>query len=431
MRWLTFDFDSFYKVHMQKGRWLAGQLATALKRPYVHVLFGARQTGKSTLLRSLLGDAALWLDLSDPEQRSTYLARPGRFVEECRALPLRRAPQFVVVDEVQAVPAIFDGVQHLYDQDRRRFRFVLSGSSARKLRVTGANLLPGRAVFHRLHPLMLLERPSSERDPDVAVQRGQLLPITGKVTGGPQFPKTSLIDRLTSGELPGIALAAQRDRGSVLRSYAYVYLEEELRREGLIKDWPAFSRFLRLAALESGQIVNYAKLAKDAGVSAPTVKSHYQLLEDMFIGFYVPAFSGSARKHVLSTPRFYFFDLGVRHAAAQIATTHDSVLANPGPVFEQWVGIELQKRLAYAAKGSLSYLRTKAGAEVDFIVEQGKRLIPIEVKWTENPSRDDARHLMAFLTEQGARAPRGYVVCRCRRAMELAPGVVAVPWWQL
>ena len=91
---------------MQKGRWLAGHLAAALKRPYVHVLFGARQTGKSTLLRSLLGDAALWLDLSD-------LARPGRFVEECRALPRRRGPHFVVVDEVQAVPAIFDGVQHL------------------------------------------------------------------------------------------------------------------------------------------------------------------------------------------------------------------------------------------------------------------------------------------------------------------------------
>ena len=98
---------------MQKGRWLARRLAAALMRPYVHVLFGARQTGKSTLLRSLLGDAALWLDLSDPEQRSTYLARPGRFVEECRALPRRRGPHFVVVDEVQAVPAIFDGVQHL------------------------------------------------------------------------------------------------------------------------------------------------------------------------------------------------------------------------------------------------------------------------------------------------------------------------------
>src|SRR5712671_2493017 len=99
---------------MMKGRWLAGPLSAALRRPYVHVLFAARQTGKSTLLRSLLKNASLWLDLSDPAQRSDYLARPARFLEECRALPKARGPHLVVVDEVQAVPAIFDAVQHLY-----------------------------------------------------------------------------------------------------------------------------------------------------------------------------------------------------------------------------------------------------------------------------------------------------------------------------
>lgn len=414
---------------MQYGRWLTGPLSAALRRPYVHVLFGARQTGKSTLLRALLGERAhLWLDLSDPAQRSAYLARPERFVEECRALG-GRGTRTVVVDEVQAVPALFDAVQHLYDIDRKRFRFVLSGSSARKLRRTGANLLPGRAMYHHLHPLLLAERAAIE--PAAASRQPPIAPLRGSPSGGPPFPPTSLVDRLAWGELPGIALAPARDRGPLLHSYAYVYLEEELRREALIKDWPAFARFLRLAALESGTIVNHAKIAKDAAVSAPTVKSHYQLLEDMFVGFHVPAFSGSARKHVLSTPRFCFFDLGVRHAAAGLTTSRDTVLANPGPLLEQWVGIELHKRLAYAGRGRLCYFRTKAGAEVDYVIEMGARLIPIEVKWTENPSREDARHLITFLAEQGRRAPRGYIVCRCERPRQIAPNVVALPWWSV
>jgi predicted AAA+ superfamily ATPase len=413
---------------MTNGRWLAEPFGSALKRPYVHVLFGARQTGKSTLLRTLVSNAALWLDLSEPQQRSAYLAQPGRFVEECKALPRKRGPLLVVVDEVQTVPALFDAVQHLHDLDPKKFRFVLSGSSARKLRVAGANLLPGRAVFHHLHPLMSIERPAQESNGSVL---RTILPLPGELDGGPPFPAAALADRLAYGELPGIALAAARDRGAVLRAYAYVYLEEELRREALIKDWSTFARFLRLAALESGQIVNYAKVAKDAGVSAPTVKSHYQLLEDMFVGFHLPAFSGSTRKHVLSTPRFYLFDLGVRHAAAGLENNRDTVLAAPGPLLEQWVGIELRKRVLYAGKGRLSYFRTKAGAEIDFVLEQGKRLVPIEVKWTDNPSRDDARHVSAFLAEHGSRAPRGYVVCRTERPREIAPNVTAIPWWQL
>lgn len=412
---------------MSNGRWLAGTLGAALRRPHVHVLFGARQTGKSTLLRALLPEAALWVDLSDPAQRSAYLARPERLVQECRALPGSRAAGTVVIDEVQAVPALFDAVQHLYDQDKKRLRFVLSGSSARKLRVGSANLLPGRAVLHRLHPLVLCERaPSEAKSATMSV-----LPLRGEVSGGPPFPPADLIERLAYGELPGIALAPRPDRGALLRAYAYVYLEEELRREGLIKDWPAFARFLRLCALESGQLVNYAKIAKDAGVSAPTVKSHYQLLEDMFVGFHVPAFTGSARKAVLSTPRFLLFDLGVRHAAAELENNRDTVLANPGPLLEQWVGIELHKRLGYTGKGRLTYFRTKAGAEVDYVVEQGRTLTPIEVKWTDNPTASDARHLTAFLAEHREHAPRGYVVCRCERPRELAANVLAIPWWML
>jgi predicted AAA+ superfamily ATPase len=159
------------------------------------------------------------------------------------------------------------------------------------------------------------------------------------------------------------------------------------------------------------------------------VKSHYQLLEDMFVGVRVEAFSGSKRKQVLSTPRFLFFDPGVRHAAAELVPSHDTVLANPGPVLEQWVGVELWKRLQYLGRGRLTYLRTKGGAEIDFIVELGKRLVPIEVKWTDAPDLGDARHLLAFLDEQGARVRHGYIVCRCPRPLRLHDRITALPWW--
>ncbi len=178
-------------------------------------------------------------------------------------------------------------------------------------------------------------------------------------------------------------------------------------------------------------MLNYAKIAKEAGVSLPTVKSYYQLLEDVFIAFRIPAFSGSPRKSLLSTERCYFFDLGVRHAAAELPLESAAIRANPGPIFEQWVGIELWKRLQYLGEGTLSYLRTKAGAEVDFIVERRRRQVPVEVKWTEHPSLQDARHLLTFLGEHPRRAGHGYIICRCRHPLRLHDKVTALPWWEL
>jgi predicted AAA+ superfamily ATPase len=282
-----------------KRRWLEERLARQLARPYVHILVGARQTGKSTLLRKLVPDADLWIDLSDPAQRSRFLARPELLVEQCAALPRTRRARKVVVDEAQAVPAIFDAVQHLFDRDRRRFRFILSGSSARKLRRSGANLLPGRSMLHRLFPLVLAERPAAV--PEHGARSTPLLLLPAKPRP-PLFPTASLVERLACGDLPGIALAPRADREPLLKAYAYVYLEEELRREALIKDWPVFARFLRFAALESGRMINFARIARQAGTSLPTVKSYFQLLEDMFVGFRIDAWSGSTRKHVPSCP---------------------------------------------------------------------------------------------------------------------------------
>lgn len=408
------------------ARWYESVLRSRLRRPYVHLLFGARQTGKSTLLRQALPVDAVTIDLSSPGQRSRYVADPDRFVAECKAMPKRRSATFVFVDEAQNVPALFDAVQHLYDLDRRRWRFVLCGSSARRLRGAGTNLLPGRSMLHRLFPLTLAERP-----PDVAPATAASVVLGWKERPDNCFPATDLETRLAYGELPGIAVATERDRGEVLRTYAVVHLEEEIRREAMVKDWAAFLRFLHLAARGSGQIVNHAAISRDSGISQPTVKNHYQLLEDMFVGFHVPAWTGSPRKGILSTPRFLFFDVGVRHAAAGLQASRATVRADPGPIFEQWVGVELWKRLQYLADGSLHYLRSKDGAEVDFIVERRGKVTPIEVKWTERPTLADCRHLLTFLAEHDKRAPRGLVVCRCPRPMQLHERVLAVPWSSL
>lgn len=151
----------------------------------------------------------------------------------------------------------------------------------------------------------------------------------------------------------------------------------------------------------------------------------------MFIAFRLPAFSRSRRKNLLSTDRFIFFDLGVRHAAAELALNAATVLANPGPVFEQWVGIELWKRLKYLGTGRLHYLRAKGGAEVDFIIERENTLAPIEVKWTENPRMQEARHLLSFLDEHPQQARQGFIICRCRRPMRLHDKITVLPWFCL
>jgi len=412
-------------------RWTEAVWGKKFAAPFVHIVFGARQTGKSTLIQELLPAHATCIDLSIPRVRAQYLNRPDDLILLCRGLRRRQGGAWVFVDEAQSVPALFDAVQHLYDGDKQRWRFILCGSSARKLRQTGANLLPGRSFLHRLFPLTLAERPADETP--LEFDAPPPLPLDwpdGRRAAKP-FPGADLLTRLAFGELPGIVTADESHRAEMLHAYTQLHLEEEMRREAMVKDWPAFVRFLRFAAVESGQMVNYHKISKDVGLSVPTIKSHYQLLEDMFLGFRLPAFSGSLRKNLLTTDRFLFFDLGIRHAAAGLRPHADVVLANPGPLFEQWVGIELWKRLQYLGTGMLHYLRTHDGAEVDFIVDHGGRLAPVEVKWTERPTLTDARHLLTFLREHPKKARHGYIVCRCDRPLRLHDQVTALPWFCL
>src|SRR4030042_284358 len=280
-----------------RDRWYAHVLSRKRRSPFVHILFGARQCGKSTLLRSLLPSHSGPMHLSDPSERARYAARPSELIAMCRALPRARKPRVVFVDEAQSVPAIFDAVQSLYDSDNLRWRFGLGGSSAPRLRRTEANLLPGRSFLHRLQALVLCEQPAAQ------AQATGFPPLISMPwpKGQPDqpFPTWNLEDRLAYGALPGVVTARQSDRADILRAYAALHIEEEIRRETLIRTWGDFLHFLRFAALSSGSMLNYASISQETGISQPTVKSYFQLLEDMFIGFRISRFPPTTRKGMI------------------------------------------------------------------------------------------------------------------------------------
>ncbi len=405
-------------------RWIRFELEKQFFKPFVHIVFGARQTGKTTLISEIFPNPALCYNFADPEQRTRIMSDPGVFRRECEALPEKVEPHVVFVDEAQRIPDIFDAVQVLYDGNKSKWRFILCGSSARKLRKAGTNLLPGRCMMHRMFPLIMPERPALNHGKISFTPLIELPRAEGLIS---HFPPADIEERLAYGEMPGIVLLDEDDRGAVLKSFTTAHLEEEIRKEALVSDWGAFVGFLRLAAAESGCMINFAAISQQIGLSLPTVKSYYQLLEDMFIGFRLPAYKKSPRKNLLSTPRFFFTDVGICQAARGIRPSRDVVMSDPGRYFEQWVIAELWKRVQYIGKGELHYFCTKDGAEIDAVLDIDGKIIPIAVKWTERPSRKDARHLFQFIKE-APKATQGYIVCRCPRPQKIAENIMAIPW---
>ena len=183
------------------------------------------------------------------------------------------------------------------------------------------------------------------------------------------------------------------------------------------------------AELESVSQVNLARLSQESGVPGSTLRTYYQVLVDTFVGHWIPAYSRRGRRRLLTTPRFCFFDLGVRNAAAELPLDMKLVAALGGPLLEHWVAQELLVRAAYRGRGHrVSFWRTVSGVEVDFIWESPAEDIPIEVKWTERPRPTDARHLEAFLELHPDRARRGLLVCRTPRTAQISDRVRAIPW---
>lgn len=341
-------------------------------------LFGARGTEKTYLLKDHFKPArALYIDLLAPDQNETYSLRPQTLAEQLAALGSKT--EWIVIDEIQKIPKLLDVVHQQIESSR--FKFALSGSSARKLKRGDADLLAGRAFVNYLFPLTAREI-------------------------GESF---SLAAALTWGTLPRLfALTSDEDKRDFLRTYTHTYLKEEITVEQVVRRLDPFRRFLVVAAQMSGQIINFSKIAREVGASAPTVQTYFEILEDTLVGFLLEPFYESIRKRQRDNPKFYFFDTGVQRALNHTLTVELKPQTYAfGLAFEHYVVNEINRLQSYAKKNyRLSYLRTKDGVEIDLIVERpGLKRALVEIKSTARVTEDDVRalqHLGKDLTNSEA-----------------------------
>lgn len=334
-------------------------------------LFGPRLTGKSTLLRqSFAGDDVLFLDLLHPSVHQRYLAEPGAFLREIEAA--KGKYKRVVLDEIQRVPALLDVVHHLMESSLgRHLQFIMSGSSARKLKRSKANLLGGRAWSLELFPLT-----HEELGADFVLEKA-----------------------LAFGTLPRIYAAQEPEVEEGLRAYVETYLTEEIKAEALTRNLGAFIRFLPMAAAESGHTVNASNIGREIGVSYKTVQEYFQILEDTLLGFWLEPFAKTVRRRMAKQPKFYFFDNGVLRALKKtLKVPLERSSPEFGDLFENFFINEARRLNSYHRLDlTLSFYRTDAGAEVDLIVQRpGKSWLAMEIKSTERPSSSLCSGLLSF-----------------------------------
>ena len=324
-----------------------------------HFLFGPRGTGKSSLIKHDLGDEALIVDLLHSEIYMRLMENSSKLESMIELNP----KPIVVIDEIQRIPELLNEVHRLIEN--KQIRFLLTGSSARKLKRQGVNLLAGRARSAELFPLNYHE-----------------------------LPNFRLPDYLQYGGLPMVVLSAEPEEE--LDAYVSTYLEQEIKAEALVNKLPAFSRFLQLSALTSGTTLNFTSIANDAGVSSTTLREYYQILQDTFLGFLLLPWQHAVKRKAIATGRFYYFDTGVKNRLANITAIPEQTDLF-GQAFEHFIAMELRAYLSYSRKKMpLCFWRTSEGQEVDFIIDD---CVAIEVKAAKKIS---AKHLkgLTYLMEE-------------------------------
>lgn len=318
-------------------------------RPPKHsfFLFGPRGTGKTTWLRSVLKKAK-WFDLLRSVELLKLMRDPDQFRFEVEAL---HKGSWIVVDEIQKFPALLNEIHSLIADHGNKYSFALSGSSARKLKRLKANLLAGRVINRKFFPL----------------------------TGAELNYDLHLDDLLRFGTLPKIC-ADPLNRVDILEAYVANYIKEEIQQEALVQNLASFARFLQVAAIMNGQVLNVSNIARDAGVARPTVQRYFDTLVDTLIGCWLPAWRPRAKIKEVAHPKFYFFDTGVVRAV-QNRLREPLESAERGPLLETLVLHELRSWINVSGcGGELFYWRTPSGSEVDFIWTRGKKNVAIEVK---------------------------------------------------
>jgi predicted AAA+ superfamily ATPase len=400
-------------------RYLDSAIASVIKRRYSCLILGPRQTGKTTLVNARLEGVKNTMTylLQDPSLRIELERSPSRIIGQVRAA---KKDPCVFIDEAQRVPSIFDAVQMLIDG--KIAHFIITGSSARKLKRHGANLIPGRIKRFHLDPLLWGE---------LGLLKGCTIKELFMDNVNRNVPYT-IEDLLIYGSLPGIVTMPRSQRPDFLKAYAEIYLEEEIRAEALSRKIGAFSRFLELAAVESGTSPNLHKLSNESGVSQPSVKEFYNILEDTLVVERVEPYMKNARKRILSSSKYYFFDIGVRNILARFPIAPDLVNTQKGTLFEHAVMLEIVRRVkALNRHYKVCYWRTSAGAEVDCVVDMGSRVIPVEIKGSSFVAPSEIKGLRSFLNDYRRVAKHGYVITMGGRIEALADNITAIPWSHL
>jgi predicted AAA+ superfamily ATPase len=323
-------------------------------------LWGARQTGKTTLLEQLYPQAKYY-DLLQAHEFERLLRDPSLLSQELAYL---KEGDLVIIDEVQKVPHLLDEVHSLIH--RKNLRFILSGSSPRRLKRSGANLLGGRALKKILYPLVSAE-----------------------------IPDFDLIKAVNNGMIPRHYMV--NNPWERFRAYIGVYLNEEIREEALSRNLRTFSRFLEVAAISNGEMIVYKNIAQDCGIDYRTVKDYFEILVDTLTGYFIPGFTSTVKRRAIQAPKFYYFDVGI----INYLLSRKNLLPGSesfGRSFEHFIIQELIAYLGYTQSSEhLTYWRTSSGYEVDAIIGEGR--IAIEIKSTDEVKSRHLKGLKAFLDD--------------------------------
>jgi len=349
-------------------------------------LWGARQTGKSTLLKHLYPES-LYFDLLLSDEYERLLRRPSLLREIIEGSDISSP---VVIDEIQRIPTLLNEVHWLIEN--RGIQFILSGSSPRKILRSGGNLLGGRALRYELHPLVSAE-----------------------------IPDFDLIKALNNGLLPRHYLS--NNSVKLLSAYIGSYLRDEIMTEARIRNITSFSRFLEAAAFSNGEMVNYTNIAAECGVSSPTVKEYFQILEDTLTGSFLPSFQKNPKRRVINAPRFYFFDVGIAGYLIKRGRINYGSEAF-GKAFEHLIFQEIISHSHYSDLDyPVCYWRTTSQLEVDFIL--GDHETAIEVKSTNMVNPRHLKGLKSFSEEY--KVKRSIVVSTDPYARQIGD-VMILPW---
>ena len=332
-----------------------------IKKSHSIFLFGPRACGKSYWLAHNLKDVT-YIDVLDTRVRMDLEADPSRLSTYLN----KAAKTWVIIDEIQKIPELLNIVHQLIEKEGRRF--ILTGSSARKIRRSGANLLAGRALSYRMYPLTAFE-----------------LGVNFKIEKS-----------LLYGNLPSLYDKQDLDYDKYLYTYVNTYLKEEVMFEGLTRNLGAFSRFLETVSFSQGSTLNMSEVAREAAIKVNTVISYFDLLEDMLIAYRIPVFTKRAKRRLVSHPKFYFFDAGVyQHLRPKSILDSHSEIAGAALetlILQDLIAINDYKDLKY----KIYYWRTVSGSEVDFILLGSKKLLAIEVKHSKRATGKDLKGLKAF-----------------------------------